>query len=386
MRIALVCAAGYEYLQDVRLLVVLALSACQFSTRTPVAGDGASDSIDAPVDALPIDGAPGSARKRKITIPDAKVFAALTDFPVWLVIDDMAGLGTKATTDGADIYFTRLDGTPLEHERLVWNKATGHLETWVRVALTDGGPSEFEMRFGDPGPAHAPNAPTVWTNGFTAVWHMENAAAVTDARNAVNGTPVGNPTTTNAGKLGKAIDFDGTDDQVTFTNPIAGGGSHTISAWVSIAQPLQGFSNVMTLGNPATNESRFFHTDYGGLCRGFYGNDIMNSVDVHNSTFTLLHWVYDGVAKTSTLYRDGVIVGTAATVTGTINTQGNGGHIGFAPMQWGPGGNTNNPINGLMDEVRIASAPRSAGWVRTEFENQSNPTAFYTLGADVPAQ
>ena len=33
-------------------------------------------------------------------------------------------------------------------------------ETWVKVTLTDGGPSEFEMRFGDSGSAHAPNAPT----------------------------------------------------------------------------------------------------------------------------------------------------------------------------------------------------------------------------------
>lgn len=371
-----------------RLLPALALtSACHFGTRVdPAASDAADPDAPKEIDALPIDGPPGAARKRRITIPDSKVFATVTDFPVWLVIDDPAGLGAKATTAGNDIYFTRIDGTPLEHERIAWNKATGHLEAWVKVTLTDGGASEFDIRFGDAGPAHAPDAPAVWTNGFTAVWHMENAAAVTDARGVVNGTTVGNPATVQTGKLGKAIDFDGNDDQVTFTNPITGGGSHTISAWVSIAQPIAGFSSVMCVGNNATNSSRFLHTDFGGIARGFFGNDVQNATDIHNSQFRLLHWVYDGVAKQSILYLDGAMLGAAATVTGTINTQGNGGHIGFAPMPWGPGGDTDNPINGLMDEVRIASAPRSAGWIRTEYENQRDALAFYTLGPDIPAQ
>ncbi|MDQ3338864.1 MAG: LamG domain-containing protein [Myxococcota bacterium] len=365
--------------------VLVVLAGCGFSTS--VASDGSITDTPA-IDALPIDGAPGSARKRRITIPDAKVFATVTDFPLWLVIDDMPGLGAKATTAGTDIFFTRLDGTPLEHERVAWNKATGHLEAWVKVTLTDGGPSEFDLRFGDPGPAHAPNTPLVWTNNFQAVWHMDDALAnttVADARGAVNGTAVNGPVSV-AGKLGKAIDFDGMNDEVTFTNPIAGDASTTISAWISIAQPISGFSSVMTVGNPATNQSRFLHTDLGGLCRGFYGNDVQLNIDVHNSTFTLLHWVYDEPAATSTLYRDGALVGTVATVNGTINTLGNAGHIGTAPMQWGPGGNTTNPINGLMDEVRIAATPRSLGWVRTEYENQRDAKMFYVLGDDVPAQ
>jgi hypothetical protein len=80
------------------------------------------------------------------------------------------------------------------------------------------------------------------------------------------------------------------------------------------------------------------------------------------------------------------MIGSVATVSGTINTLGTAGHIGTAPVQWGPGGNTPNPINGLMDEVRIAATARSAGWIRTEWENQRDALAFYTLGDDLPAQ
>ncbi|HET9482857.1 MAG TPA: hypothetical protein VFO79_02775, partial [Xanthomonadales bacterium] len=157
-----------------RLVVLVALGACGFSARLAPA-DGDALPIDAPViDARPIDGAPGSARKRRITIPDANVFGTLADFPVWLVIDDPAGLGAKATAAGDDIYFTTVAGAPLEHQRVAWTKASGHLEAWVRVSLVDGVANEFDLRFGDPGPAHAPNPPLVFSNGFFAVWHMDD--------------------------------------------------------------------------------------------------------------------------------------------------------------------------------------------------------------------
>jgi hypothetical protein len=36
--------------------------------------------------------------------------------------------------------------------------------------------------------------------------------------------------------------------------------------------------------------------------------------------------------------------------------------------------------NGDLDEVRIAGTARSAGWIRTAYENQLEPEAFARLG------
>lgn len=363
-------------------LALVLVAGCGFSgsgTVTPRDGDG--DAVpDMAIDAVPIDGAPGAARRKRITIPDAKVFANLTDFPIWLVIDDAAGLGTRATAGGEDIYFTRTDGTPLEWERVAWNKTNGHLEAWVKVSLTDGAANELDLRYGDPGPAHAPNAPLVWTNGFLAVWHLEDTT-VKDARNVVNGTAVGGPTAM-AGKLGRALDLDGSNDEITFANPISQATSSTISAWVAVSQPASGFSSIMTVGNPNPYESRWFHTSFGGLSYGFRGDDIMTNVNIHDNQFTLLHWTYDNTSKIARLYRDAALIGSS-TVAGTPATQGTGGHIGNAPAAWGPGGNTTNPLNGRVDEVRIANAPRSAEWVRTEWENQRDVGMFFMLGPEL---
>jgi Concanavalin A-like lectin/glucanases superfamily len=368
----------------VKALLVL-VAGCGFSASPSTPRDGDPDAVpDMAIDAVPIDGAPGAARKRRITIPDAKVFENLNEFPIWLVIDDPTGLGALATTGGEDIYFTRTDGTPLEWERIAWDKGAGHLEAWVRATLVDVGANELDLRYGDPGPAHAPNAGMTWQNGFRAVWHMEDPlggnTAVKDAKNAVNGVAVGGPASA-TGKLGKGIDLDGNNDEITFTNPITQNNSSTISAWVRISQPGNGFSSVMTVGNPTGYESRWFHTKFNGLAYGFRGDDTQTDVDVHNNVFTLLHWTYNGTTKVATLYRDGALV-VSTNVAGTVNTQGTGGHIGNAPIQWGPGGNTPNFVNGIVDEVRIATESRSAGWVLTEYENQRDVGAFFTLGGE----
>jgi hypothetical protein len=39
-------------------------------------------------------------------------------------------------------------------------------------------------------------------------------------------------------------------------------------------------------------------------------------------------------------------------------------------------------FNGLVDEVRISNLARSAGWLATEYNNQSNPTGFASLSSE----
>jgi hypothetical protein len=37
-------------------------------------------------------------------------------------------------------------------------------------------------------------------------------------------------------------------------------------------------------------------------------------------------------------------------------------------------------FKGGIDEVRISSTPRSAGWIATEYSNQNSPSTFLTIG------
>ncbi|MBL9020350.1 MAG: DUF2341 domain-containing protein [Myxococcales bacterium] len=374
--------------------VVFALVAvgCGFQASPPkvvadgAVGDGAVDAPDAPPDLQRIDGVVGSAYKKVFTTDPTKVAGDLTDFPVWVKLAADNDLALHA--DLGDIYFTLANGTPLEWQLQRWNKATGDLEAWVRLDLADTTPTTWEIRYGDPGPVHASNALLTFSSSFAAVWHMEDAlggaTTVADALGQRMGVAVGGPTST-AGKLGRGIAFDGNDDRVTFTNPLSGNTASTISAWVDVIAPINGFSSVMTVGNPAAGQSRFLHTKYPNLAVGLYGNDLQTQTNLDNVGPKLVTWVYDpnGMNGVTTLYVDGVQVATH-NHGGTVNTTGTMGFLAYALQAFGPGGNTPNPLRGTLDEVRIATTDRSRQWVETEFANQSDPLTFATVSAELP--
>jgi Concanavalin A-like lectin/glucanases superfamily len=375
-----------------RVGIIALVGACNFDPGHPTTGGDGGPMIDAAIDAVKPDGTPGSARKRSITIQPTQ-HGDQTAFPMWFVFDDTQ-LGQQALTDASDIYFTLPDGSPLELEVQRWNKGAGHLEAWVRVDLLDAAPTLIDLRYGDPGPAHAPNAPVVFSDRFAAVWHLEDAltsTTIVDARGTATGSVIGGipPTAQAAGVLGGSVAFDGNNDEIQFTNPIAGGISHTMSAWVNVVTPTTGFSSIVTLGNPSGDHARWWHTHYPAVALGFYGGDWMTTgINIDGAGWTMMHWVFDTDTNVSKLYRNGVLAGTSPQHTNPIDTQGTtgAGHIGNAPQEFGPGGNTPNPLHGRLDEVRIASTPRSAGWIATEFANQSSPATFYTVGVEQPAQ
>ena len=186
-----------------------------------------------------------------------------------------------------------------------------------------------------------------------------------------------------AAQLGGGIDLDGNNDRITFTNPFTGAGSHTFSAWID-QRATTDCDSIVTVGTAQQNQSRWFHSHFvnganAGVAAGFYANDWSGPItDVEGGGWLLLHWVFDGGTRQSRVYRNGVEAGMF-TFNGGINTQGAEGYIGFAPGGWG-----GCSLNGVLDEVRLATAARSAGWIATEHANQSAPQTFYTVGNEEP--
>ena len=378
-------------------LTVVLLAACRFgapgaSGEQPV--DAAVGQPDAPTDAASTDAAPqsGPGRKKRITIDPAKVSGDQTAFPVWIVLTD-ADLMARATMTGADLHFTRPDGTALEHQIQRWSKQTGRLEAWVRVDLADATPTLIDLRYGDTATTHAPDPGMVFASSFEAVWHLDDAlaaATVADATSKRNGTAMGGLGTSDqiAAQLGGGIKFDGNDttaNQIRFTSPYAANGPHTISAWVDQKNRGGTCDTIVAMGNSATNESRWLHSFYNAnnqAAIGFYGGTTYDwtnpqNLNLENAGWTLVHWVYQN--RESRLYKNGQLVDTR-TNSQDAATQGTAGYLGYAPTGWGT-----CTLNGTLDEVRLATAARSAGWIATEYENQKSPQTFYTVGPEQQA-
>jgi hypothetical protein len=382
------------------LCVLVAGGALGCSFGSPSAGPRVDAAVDAPsnggadaarIDAA-IDGPASRARRKSITVDAGRVSGSQVAFPVWISLVD-SDLKMKATANGADIHFTNPNGTSLPYQIQRWDPQSGRLEAWVRLNLDDNVNTVLELRYGDAAAAatHPPDPVAVFSSSFLAVWHLDDRLmmnTIAEATSQVPGTAQGGlgPADQVTGQLGGGIDFDGVDDRITFTNPFSGGGSHTISAWVN-QRAANGFDSIVTVGNPMQGQSRWFHAHHSTntMGVGFYGPDYMGQAlpNIDGDGWVLVHWVFDsGGNRTGRIYLNGAEVGNDAFNNGTINTQGTGGHLGYALDAWGPGGNTPCALNGILDEVRLSNAVRSAGWIATEYANQNSPQTFYTVGPE----
>jgi hypothetical protein len=346
------------------------------------------DAMTPVADAPPLFDADLSARKKVIAVDPTQVAEALSDFPVWVALDDPQ-IAARARADGSDIHFRLADGSETPYEIQRWDPTTGHLEAWVRVSLDVGVPTMFEIHYGEPVDTPPPPDPaSVFSQQFAAVWHLDDdlsTTAIADATGDVPGTTAGglDATASVPGRVGRGISFDGVDDLIQFTNPLNGGTQHTISAWID-QRAGENYDSIVTVGNPAQNQSRWFHSFFlsGTAAVGMFGNDWGDTgVDLVNAGWTMLHWTY-GSNRLSRFYVNGQPLLDTHTHANGVNTQGTGGYIGYAPPQWGPGAITPSPLNGSLDDVRIATTARSAGYILTEYRNQRAPATFYSVGPE----
>ncbi|HKP59101.1 MAG TPA: LamG domain-containing protein [Polyangiales bacterium] len=345
-------------------------------TDPGVCGCGASDA-DSDHDGTPncVDAA-AYGWQRRLTIDGAQVTAALTDFPVLVVLTD-SQLAATAAASGEDIYFTADDGTTLlDFELERYTSASGALVAWVRLPnLSAGTDTAFHLGYDD-GKSNRSNAAGVWA-GYHNVWHLGEdpsggASSIKDSTQRAHGTPQGsmNASARMPGIAGDGLAFDGTDDQIAFNNDITGNGPSTLSGWVFQATDNGDYgSAVISIGNGTTGQARFLlsSADSDRVKGGFYGND-----DLSTSVLTIGQWSF--VAWTSDtdgtrVFVNGVsVLGPAS--HSNVNTTGTNGRIGNTTFTY------EYFLTGRLDEVRIATAARSSAWIAAEYANQRPGATF----------
>lgn len=321
-------------------------------------------------------------RRKAITIDDKKVAGNLSDFPVWIDLTD-EDIAARAQSDGKDIYFTAANGkTRLDHELQGWDGK--RLTAWVRVpSLAAKSPTVLYVYYGDLLAAPVQKPAGVFSSGFGAVWHLDDAlpaVTIAEATGMRPGTPSFKTTTRVEAKLGSGLAFTGDDDFITFTNVLSGNQPHTISVWVNqkaTADP----SAVLVVGSPIQNQSRWFYTHFMTpvMAIGFYSNDWTTTTGIDNAGWTLVHWVFEGGNGRNRIYVNGVEIAGSPQTLNDVNTQGATGFIGYAPE---PAYGSKMGLLGTLDELRIATVARSQAWIATEYANQSAPGTFYTVGAE----
>ncbi|HNT00019.1 MAG TPA: DUF2341 domain-containing protein [Polyangiaceae bacterium] len=322
--------------------------------------------------------------RRLITVPNKLVDETLSGFPLLVTVVDPS-LAAHVTSS-ADFRFT-LGGstTVLAHEIVSWNSENGALVAWVRLpALSALFDTKILMYYGNPSPpSPAPSIP-VWTDGFSAVWHLDEEDAATSHVNSAadrfHGAKAGNHAV--AGKVGRAQRFDGQNQhiQIVKADGISLGNSNvTISAWIRTkAHQRAGLVTKSPAAQWPPESKAFGMLDNVVVVTNGFGVWLSSTKPVNDNQWRYVVWTQQkdvvGLNERWILYVDGVQNGKGDYTTGEDGT-GHSLWIG-SPM----GTLLTNYWKGDIDEVSISNVARSAAWIAASYRNQNAPESFIIVG------
>jgi len=324
----------------------------------------------------------GWTYRKKITIDHTKVGATTedeTNFPVLISLSSITG----ANTNGTDIRFTTSDGgTYLARE--IESYASNTLVAWVKVpVLSHDYDTSIYMYWGnssatEPAADSTYGSQNVWDSNFKAVYHLKEAtdATVNDSTSNANNSTA--QTWTQAtGKVDGSGSFNGTTDTITVPGDASELVSNfTIEVWGKINDLTSGRNLLGLPGTSGLNNRIDLYINSGGNQINLDVYDKNGSVYSLNAAVTSVQdWNFYAVTRDSS-------VANVLYANGANAASGNSADVrdGSATTR-----TLSYPFYGLIDEVRISSVARSAGWISTEYANQNSPSTFYTVD-DVATQ
>lgn len=344
--------------------------------------------------------------KKLITIDHTKVSGGsnLSSFPVLISRTDtdlktVGNGGSVQNSSGFDIIFTdSTESTKLDHEIEKYVASTGEIEMWVRIPTLSASVDTVIYMYYDNSSISTTqeNVTSVWDSNYAAVYHLKESAGTSNSikdstTNANHATPyttysstVGD-ISTSSGQIDGAQSFNGSSRGIQAPSStslnISGINTLTISAWVKRTAS----NSIGTIIHHGTG-------GVGGYCLGVGNqNGTVNQVKLTKYGVTDI-FVGSFPADTSWHYlvEVGDSTNTRAYVDGSSNgTDGNTSNWLSASVALDIGrgdltdGGADQLFNGTIDEVRLSKIARTAGWITTEYNSQSSPSTFYSVGSAI---
>jgi MSHA biogenesis protein MshQ len=329
--------------------------------------------------------------QRDIIINASKIAGDFQDFPMLFIYNDLSL--KSCMPDGSDIYFFDQSGfIHLDSEIDYFNVETGELVAWVKIPeLSSTDDVVISISYGSNENMYTENSKSVWSNGYTSVWHFSEPpifdGILLDSVSDHHGIPLNMENTDiSDSPIGSMYSFDGTEERVElgeiddFKTQTG-----TISSWIKMPGTNWSHNVIFAGGSTITNTEYFFCSVapdgdpnsslyfYDPDNRGYFKNDYNGeewAYFVWQSNGT--NWIgfYNGERVYDFYVEDGVNNGNWFG-DNSINRF----DIGALGRQLWYGW-----FNGHIDELSLsANVVRSDEWIRTEFSNQNNPDTFYTI-------
>ena len=324
------------------------------------------------------------AYQKNIWITSGKVSnGPHTDFPLLFSVTDpdlrtVANGGHVENTNGYDIVFRDSTGAFLDYEVEHYDGATGKLIAWVRVPSIDNG-TDLYIQYGDASISSSQQNKTgVWGTNYGGVWHLaETSSPYNDSTSNGNNSASGTYPTQDDGKIGKGQTFNGAQNiYVPATSSIELTTDGTVSLWFNPSNVSVLYELIEKGGSGGyTYFFDYQGSQWPGMWWGPQDKTVPTWANVANPSMSIGQWYkLDGVTNNgiNKLYINGSQFVSSGTSTWTYSNTGS--------LQIGNG--EDGYAHGTIDELRVSKVVRSAGWIQTEYNNQSNPSGFYSLGSE----
>lgn len=285
----------------------------------------------------------------------------------------------------------------------------GHLVAWVRLPVFSATKdTEISLYYGNSASPSDNNPDNLWFD-YMGVWHLgepvedeENSPFIhiDETLNENNGNQTGNDDY--EGIIGKSQDFDGIDDHIKIGDPdnldLIGLSNYTISGWFyrDTTTTTDVIIDKFYLESPDYTGYSLWIDSSDGLLHFIVADDDDDGVHFKSSSnFNSLPtgWYsfninFDtGINTLPTewsLYINGINDNgaTSSYGTGDQNPEDFSTSNNQADLTIGAHANNTNHFDGKLDEIRIIQKQLSEDWIRTEYINQYNLSAYLTIGSE----
>jgi prepilin-type N-terminal cleavage/methylation domain-containing protein len=340
------------------------------------------------------------AYKRTITV-SSNASGTLSNFPMLVssVVSSWESTSTggriqnlctapNGVQEACDLAFTSDSGcsSPLSFETESYTSSTGALVDWVNVPTMQAGAVIYACYGNLSATTDQSNPAGTWNANYKGVWHFPNGTSLSvgDSTGLNTATDHGGTATT-AGEIDGAASFNGSTqyvDMSTGTN-LQMTGNFSVSAWVyRTGNGSGGLPGIVVAPENAataagyilgtTSNQPILYVDQTG--NGTTYRSITSPGTLAANAWTFVEATFDG--SNLNMYMNGVATGTPVSSVGP--------HFGIIsiPAQIGLYG-TSNYFQGVVDEARISNTNRPPSWILTEYNNQSSPSTFYSVGGEV---
>lgn len=325
-----------------------------------------------------------------VSINSGQVPSTQRNFPVLVSFTDarfkdVAHGGTVQSSSGFDIrpYLDVGLSVPLVYELERYNPATGELIMWVKVASLSSSTTPIYLAYCNASLTTNGSSTATWSNSFIGVYHLKDGTTLSTTGSAPGDQTLGNnnSVTATSGKIDGGANFVSASSQYLEDGfGVFNKSAITWSAWVNAASFPNALNSVFGMGFSGIEYESLTVKSNGKLrchvvATTAISYDGTGSHTLSSGTWYYVVMTYDNVT--------GLIGYVNASIDATVAANGPLNVTFNVATDVGATRSIGNYWNGVLDEVRFSDIVRPADWITTEYNNQSSPSAFETLGTEV---